>query len=77
MKKNPKMETTSKIKTPLKKDNLKIKSTLKINTTIRMKMTVRGRKSIVSWYPGYQPNSNLAANFGWAKGSASHHESKQ
>ena len=34
---------------------------------------VRARKSIVSWYPGYQPMSNLAANFGWAKGTASHH----
>ena len=33
----------------------------------------RGRKSMVSWYPGYQPNSNLAAKFGWVEGLASHH----
>ena len=33
----------------------------------------RGRKSMVSWYTGYQPNSNLAANHGWEEGSASHH----
>ena len=34
--------------------------------------TSRARKSIVSWYPGYQPMSNLAANFGWANGTVSH-----
>ena len=33
----------------------------------------RAIKSIVSWYPGYEPMPNLAANFGWAKGTASHH----
>ena len=33
----------------------------------------RARKSMVSWYPGYQPMSNLAANFGWAEGTDSHH----
>ena len=27
---------------------------------------------MVSWYPGYQPMSNLTANFGWAKGTVSH-----
>ena len=25
---------------------------------------IRARKRMVSWYPGYQPMSNLAANFG-------------
>ena len=25
------------------------------------------------WYPGYQPMSILAANFGWAEGTDSHH----
>ena len=29
------------------------------------------RESIVCWYPGYQPMSNLAANYGWAEGTAS------
>ena len=27
---------------------------------------------MVSWYSGYQPMSNLTANFGWAKGTVSH-----
>ena len=38
-----------------------------------LEMAVRGRKSIESWYPGYQTNSNLEANIGRAEGSASHH----
>ena len=42
-------------------------------TEIREKVEYRARKSMVSWYPGYQPMSNLAANFGWAKGTDSHH----
>ena len=38
----------------------------------------RDRKSVVSWYPCYQPISDLAANFGWDDGFASHQfESKQ
>ena len=34
-------------------------------------LAIRDRKSIVSWYPAYQPMSNLAANFGWAEGTTS------
>ena len=30
------------------------------------------RKSMVYWYPGYQPMLNLAANFGWPEGTATH-----
>ena len=41
-------------------------------------ITGRARKSIVSWYPGYQPISNLAANFGLGrKPSQPAFESKQ
>ena len=46
---------------------------LAVVTTPTQPNITRARKSIVSWYPGYQPMSNLAANFGWAKGTASHH----
>ena len=39
---------------------------------LRTRFTARARKSMVSWYPGYQPMSNLAANIGWAEGTTSH-----
>ena len=43
-------------------------SFLSISRKTRLKS--RARKSIVSWYPSYQPMSNLAANCGWAKGTS-------
>ena len=47
-------------------------SFLSISRKTRLKS--RARKSIVSWYPSYQLNSNLAANFGLPDGAASHLE---
>ena len=47
--------------------SMKVMGNVNVNTKIG-----RARKSMVSWYPGYQPMSNLAANFGWAKGTDSH-----
>ena len=35
--------------------------------------TTEARKSIISWYPGYQPISNLTDNYCWREGSTSHH----
>ena len=43
------------------------------SVVLLLRLGGRARKSMVSWYPGYQPMSILAANFGWAEGTDSHH----